>query len=74
MVDPINSFTEINLHDPSLLPTLQCTLQSMEDSQVIITITHTFPISKLGGWNYTTAFHKSLKTNRHLALKHLRQY
>ena len=25
MVDPINGSDEINLHDPSLLPTIQCT-------------------------------------------------
>ena len=29
MVDPIKGCTEINLHDPSLLPTLQCTQQCM---------------------------------------------
>ena len=39
-----------------------------------ITGTQTFPISKLGGWKHSTAFHKSFKTNRHQALKHLRQY
>ena len=42
--------------------------------QKCITGTQTFLISKLGGWKYTTAFHKSSKTNRHQALKHLRQY
>ena len=29
MVDPIKGRTEINLHDPSFLPTLHCTLQCM---------------------------------------------
>ena len=29
MVDPIKGCTEINRHDPSLLLTLQCTLQCM---------------------------------------------
>ena len=43
-------------------------------AQKYITGTQTFPISKLGGWKHTTAFHKSSKTNRHQALKHLRQY
>ena len=33
-----------------------------------------FPISKLGGWKHTTAFHESSKTDRHQALKHLRQH
>ena len=33
-----------------------------------------FPISKLGDWKHTTAFHTSSKTNRHQALKHLTQY
>ena len=71
MVDPIKSCTEVNLHDPSLLPILQCTLQCMGHTQECITGTQTFPISKLGGWKDTTAFHKSSKTNRHQALKHL---
>ena len=74
MVDPIKSYTEVNLHDLSLLQTLQCTLQCMGHSQKCITGTQTFPTSKLGGWKGTTAFHKLSKTNRHQALKHLRQY
>ena len=73
MVDPIKGCTEVNLHDPSLLPTLQCTLQSMGHAQKCITVTLTFPISKMGCSKHTTAFHKSSKTNRHQALKHLRQ-
>ena len=28
----------------------------------------------IGGWKHTTAFHKSSETNRHQALKHLRQH
>ena len=63
MVDPIKGCTEVNLHDPSLLPTLQCTLQCKGHAQKCITGTHTFLISKLGGWKHTTAFHKSSKTN-----------
>ena len=74
MVDSIKGCTEINLHDLSLVPTLQCTLHCMEHAQKCITCTQTFPISKLGGWKHTTAFHKSSKTNRHQALEHLRQY
>ena len=37
MVDPIKGCTEINLHDPSLLATLQCTLQCMGHAQKCIT-------------------------------------
>ena len=74
MVDPIKRCTGINLHDPSLLPTLQSTLQFMGHACKYITGTQTFPISKLGGWKHTTAFNKSSKTNKHQALKHLRQY
>ena len=74
MVDPIKSCTEVNLHDASLLPILQCTLQCMGHTQKCITGAQTFPISKLGGWKDTTTFHKSSKRNRHQALKNLRQY
>ena len=74
MVDPIKGSTEVNLHDPSLLPTLQCTLECMGHAQKRITGTQTFMISKLGGWKLTTAFHKSSKANRHQALKYFRQY
>ena len=58
----------------SLLPTLQCTLQCMRHAQKCITGIQTFPISKLGGWKQTTAFHKSSEVNRHQALKHLGQH
>ena len=68
IVDRINGYTEANLHDQSLLPTLQCTLQCMGHAQECITGDQTFPISKLGGWKHTTAFHKSPKMNRHQAL------
>ena len=74
MVDPIKGSAEVNLNDPSLLPTLQCILQYMRHAQECITGTQSFPISKLGGWKHTTAFHESSKANRHQALKHLRQY
>ena len=75
MVDLIKGCAEINLYYPSLLPTLQCTLQCMLHKQMCTTGTQTFPISKLGGWKHTTAFHKSSQANRrHQALKHLRQY
>ena len=53
LVDPIKSFTEVNLHDPSLLPTLQCTLQCTGHTQKCITDTQTFPISKLISWKDT---------------------
>ena len=74
MVDPIKGCAEINLNDPILQPTLQCSLQCMSHAQKCITGTQTFPISKLGGWKHTTEFHKSSEANRHQALKHLRQY
>ena len=74
MVDPINGRAEINLYNPSFLRSLQCTLQCMRHAQKCITGTQTFPISKLGGWKHTTAFHKSSEANRHRALEHLRQY
>ena len=48
MVDPIKCSTKINLHDPSLLPNLQCTLQCMEHALNGITDTLTFLTSKLG--------------------------
>ena len=57
-----------------LLPILQCTLQCMRHTQKCITGSQTFPISNLCGSKHTTAFHKSSEANRHLALKHLRQY
>ena len=74
MIDPIKGCTEINLHDPSLLPTLRYTLQCMGVAQKCITGTQTFPISKLGGWKHTTACHKSSETNRHQTFKNLGQY
>ena len=74
MVDPMKSYAEINLYDLSLLPTVQCTLQCMRRTQKCITGKQTFPISKLGGWKHTTAFHKSSEESRHQALKHLWQY
>ena len=73
MVNPIKGCTEINLHDYCLLPTLQCTLQCMGHAQNCITVTKSFPISKLGGWQHAIAFHKSSKTNRYQVLKHLWQ-
>ena len=74
MVDPIKSSAEIGLHNPGLLPTLQCPLQCVWHTQMRITSTQTFPISKLGGWKHTTVFHKSTETNRHQTLRHLWQY
>ena len=74
MVDPIKGCTDVNPHDPSLLKTLQYTLQCMGHSQNSIRGTQTFPISKLDRWNHTTASHKSSKTNRNQALKHLGQH
>ena len=65
MVDHMKGCTEIYLHDPSLLSTLQCTLHCTGQSQNCITGTQTFSISKLGVWKHTTVFHKSSKTNQH---------
>ena len=58
MVDLIKSCAEINLHDPSLLFTLQCILQCMGHAKCTTCI-NTFPIKKLVSWKHTTAFHKS---------------
>ena len=75
MVNPIKGRTEINLHDPSILPTLQCTLQCMGHTEMCITGTQTIPISKLGGWKHTIAFQWCAPlTNRYQMLKLLRQY
>ena len=74
MVDPIKDCAEINLYDPSLLPTLQCTLQCMWQEQKCITCTQTSLMSTQGGWKYTIAFHKLCKMNRHQMLKHLWQF
>ena len=74
MVDPIKVCAEINMYDPSLLPSLQCTLQCMRYAQKCITGTQTFPISKFGGWKHTTGFHKLSEANQQQALKHLKQY
>ena len=71
MDDPIKGCIEITQHDPSLRRTLQCTLQCMGHAQKCITCTQTFPISKLGGWKYTTTFHKSSKIDRYQALNTL---
>ena len=73
-VDPSKCCAGINLYDPSLLPKLQCTLQCIRHTQKCITGTQTFPISKLVDWKNTTAFDKWSAANRHLALKHVRQY
>ena len=69
MVDPIKFCTEINLHDPSLLPTLQWTFQCKGRAQNFFT--DTFPISKLGGWKHTTGLNILSKTYRHQALNPL---
>ena len=37
VVVPINGCAELNLYDPSLLPTLQCTLQCTGHAQKCIT-------------------------------------
>ena len=74
MDDPIKCCAEINLYRPSLLPTLQCTLQCMRQAQKYITGTQTLPISKLYGRKHTTAFHKSSQAHRHQTLNYHRQY
>ena len=50
------------------------TLFSVSYTHKCIAGIQTFPISKLGGWKHTTASHKSSEVNRHLVLKHFRQY
>ena len=45
----------------------------MSHTQRVITSAKTCPISKLGGWKHTAAFHRTAKTNIHM-LKHLGQY
>ena len=50
MVDPIKGCTEINLHDPSLLPTLQCTSKCMGQAQKCITGNHADLSDKKTGW------------------------
>ena len=57
----IKDCPEINLHDPSLLHTLQCTLQSMGHTQKFMTGTQIFPISKQGGWKQGSKFEFKLK-------------
>ena len=54
MVDPIKCCAEISLQDPTLLPSLQCTLPCMRHAEKCITGIQTFPISKLGGWKHTS--------------------
>ena len=49
-------------------------LCSVWDTEKCITDTKTFPLSKLGGWKHTTAFHKPSKTNTHKALKNYIPY
>ena len=51
IVDPIKGCTEINLYDPSLLPTLHCNSQCMRHTEKCFTGTQTFPISKLHSIN-----------------------
>ena len=73
MIDLIKGCTEIDLHNPDLLPTLQCTL-CIGHTQKSFTGAEFFLIKKLGGWKHITAFHKSSVTNWHQTLKHLGQY
>ena len=74
MIHPIIICDEVNLHNPSLLPTLHCTLQCMGHTQKCIPGTQTFPISKLGSYRSTLLRSISSKTNRHQTLKHFRQH
>ena len=67
MAYPVKGCAEVNLHNPGLLPTLQCTLKFMRHTQECIAGTLPFLIRKLGGWKHTTAFHESYKTKRHRA-------
>ena len=43
--------SEIKLHDPTLLPTLQCTSRCIGRAQRWITGSQTFSIGTLGGWS-----------------------
>ena len=79
MVYPIKGCGEINLHDPSLKPTLKCTLKSitgipgyhgyhryqdLSDKQTV-------------GWKRTTTFHKIVRDEPMLDVKtpyRVRQY
>ena len=42
MVDPIKCSAEINLYDPSLLPTLQCTFQCLGQAQYALQVPRPF--------------------------------
>ena len=68
MVDPIKGSAEINRHDPSLPPTLQCDLQCMGQAQKYITCNKTLLISNLSSWKRTTALNKSSWANLHRTL------
>ena len=68
MVDPIRGCNETNQHDLA-----SCRLSNTLCS-VWVSGTQTFPMSKLCGLMYTTAFHNSSDTNRYHTLKHLRPY
>ena len=73
MVDPVKTRTEIDLNHSSLLPHLQSTLLGVCHTQKGITSAKIFPISELGGWKHTSAFHKTHKMNWRQKLKYLRQ-
>ena len=80
MVEPIKGCTEVILHNPDMLPTLQRTTyfavygtQTKGFEVFSQTGFHTFQISKLGVWKHAAMFHKSAETNRHQTLKHIRQ-
>ena len=73
MVDPIKGCAEVKLRNRSILHTLQWILQCMGHTQKHMTSIQTFPISKLGGFNHTTAVLELSETNRYQVLEHLRQ-
>ena len=73
IVDPIKGCAEVKLRNRSILNTLQWILQCMGHTQKYMTSIQTFPISKLGGFNHTTAVLESSETNRYQVLEHLRQ-
>ena len=62
MVDPIKGWAEINLHNPSLLPTPNALCSVWDTHKCPYTGTQTFRISKLGCWKHTIAFQKSPET------------
>ena len=64
----------ICMRNHSLQSNLRRTFQCIGHTQKCITGRQIFPISKLGGWKHTTAFHKSFENNRHQTLKRFKNH